>query len=356
MRNFFLLFALLIIAYPGHAQRKLENLIIVTLDGMRWQEVFQGVDSMLMVDHAFTRDSSEVAHTFWSRDADERRKKLFPFLWNVIGKQGRLYGNRLKHSEVSVSNPYRFSYPGYSEIFTGFADELVNSNDKVLNKNENVLEFINRQDGFVGKVAAFTSWDVFPFILNKWRSGIYVNGDEKIEFENPQLKLIQDMQSLTARPLDVRPDLLTYFAAREYFKAYHPRVLYIGFDETDDFAHKAMYDQYLNSAHAEDAMLADLWRLVQSIPEYAGRTTMIVTCDHGRGDAIKSEWTSHGQKIAGAEQIWIAAIGPHIHAGGEMTDTQKIYQGQLAATFASILGYRFKANHPVMAAIEGLGK
>ena len=56
-------------------------------------------------------------------------------------------------------------------------DTAVNSNDKILNKNINVLEFINRQTGFKNNVAAFTTWDVFPYILNKWRSGIYVNSD-----------------------------------------------------------------------------------------------------------------------------------------------------------------------------------
>ncbi len=334
------------------AQRKLDNLIIVTLDGMRWQEVFGGVDSMVMTDHAFTLDSESVASTFWSADVEARRKKLFPFLWTTVVKDGQLYGNRLKSSFVNVANTFRFSYPGYSEIFTGFADPNVNSNDKIPNKNENVLEFINRRDGFVGKVAAFTSWDVFPYILNTWRSGLYVNADEKFQFDNPQLKLINEMQLLTTRPLDVRPDLLTYMAAREYLKVYHPRVLYVGLDETDDYAHKGMYDQYLKSAHAEDAMLSDLWQLVQSIPEYSGHTTLIVTCDHGRGDKIKKEWTSHGEQIEGADETWIAAIGPHIHAEGEIKNSPKIYQGQLAATFAGVLGLQFNSDHPVMAGIE----
>ena len=59
------------------------------------------------------------------------------------------------------------------------------------------------------------------------------------------------------------PDVVTYLAAREYLKAYQPRVLYIAFDETDDYAHGGMYDQYLGAAHAEDGMLADLWKTLQ---------------------------------------------------------------------------------------------
>lgn len=352
MKKWILLPIVLLVIVPLFAQRKLDNLIIVTLDGMRWQEVFGGVDSLLMVDHAFTGDSESVASTFWSHDESERRRKLFPFLWTTVQKEGLLYGNRLNGSFANVANKYRFSYPGYNEIFTGYPDPLVNSNDKIPNKNENVLGFISHQDGFAGKVAAFTSWDVFPYILNSGQNGLFVNGDEKFQFDNPQMKLINEMQSLTTRPLDVRPDLLTYFAAREYLKAYRPRVLYIAFDETDDFAHRGMYDQYLKSAHAEDAMLADLWQVIQSIPQYSGHTTMVVTCDHGRGDKIKNQWTSHGENIEGADEIWIAAIGPHIRAEGEMKHSTQIYQGQLASTFAAILGLQFKSDHPVMTSIQ----
>ncbi|MBK9984038.1 MAG: hypothetical protein IPP15_16995 [Saprospiraceae bacterium] len=55
----------------------------------------------------------------------------------------------------------------------------------------------------------------------------------------------------------------------------------------------------------------------------------------GRGDKIKKQWTSHGERIEGADEIWIAAIGPHVHAEGEMKNSSQIYQGQLAATFAA---------------------
>ncbi|MGB4848957.1 MAG: phosphoglyceromutase [Saprospiraceae bacterium] len=357
MNKLFLILSGLIIACSVQAQHKTENLIIVTLDGMRWQEVFGGVDSLLIANKKFTHDSASIVKTYWNKDVQERRQKLFPFLWTTVFKEGQLYGNRLKGSNVNVANKYHFSYPGYNEIFTGYPDTSVNSNDKILNKNINVLEFINTQKGFNGKVAVFTSWDVFPFIFNEARSGIYVNADDTIQSGNVALKLISDMHTLSSRPLDVRPDLLTYFGAREYLKDYHPKVLYIGFDETDDFAHEGMYDQYLKSAHAEDAMLSDLWTLIQSMPEYAGRTTLIVTCDHGRGDKVKEEWTSHGEKIADSDQIWIAAIGPDTKPLGEMKKTKQYYQRQLATTFAALLGFDFKPNQPVIGPIESiLGK
>jgi hypothetical protein len=341
----------------AHAQQKTENIVIVTLDGMRWQEVFGGADAAILKNKNYTKDSAGTSISFWANDINERRQKLFPFLWGTIATKGQLYGNRWKGSEVNNANRYKFSYPGYNEIFTGYPDTLVNSNAKIWNKNINVLEFINQQKNYQGKVAVFSTWDVFPYILNTKRSGLYVNADvDTLKFNNSALQLINDIQFLTAKPIGVRPDVITYFAAREYMKAYQPKVLYIAFDETDDFAHGGEYDQYLKSAHAEDAMIADLWQYVQSSPIYKNKTTLIITCDHGRGDKVKDNWRHHGQKIEDAGQIWIAAIGPDTAPLGEAKANSILYQEQLAATFAKLLGFTFTTDHPVAEPITSILK
>ncbi len=337
------------------AQSKTENLVVVTLDGMRWQEVYGGADSALLLNKQFTRDSAGTSGKFWDDDINVRRKKLFPFLWRTVVAEGQLYGNRWKGNDVNNANRYRFSYPGYNEIFTGYPDTLVNSNDKVWNKNINVLEYINEQPGFKNQVAAFSTWDVFPYILNKQRSGLYINSDtDSLPYTTDMFKLIDDIQSLTTRPIGVRPDVLTYISAREYMKEVKPKVLYIAFDETDDLAHAGMYDQYLASAYAEDRMLEDLWNYIQSTPQYKNKTTLIVTCDHGRGNDPKENWQHHGEKIKDAGQIWIAAIGPDTKARGEVTTDNVLYQQQLAATFAKLLGFTFTANHTVAKPIESI--
>ena len=328
--------------------RKTENVVVVTLDGMRWQEIFGGVDAALLKDSVYNRNIKGLTEKFWSQDLAERRAKLFPFFWNVIAKQGQLYGNRNFDNKVDNANPYWFSYPGYNEIFTGYPDTGVNSNDKILNPNTNVLEFIQQQKGYKGKIAAFATWDVFPYILNAQRNGIYVNADnDSLKFNSPEFKLINDFQFLTTRPIGVRPDVITYLAAREYLKTYDPRILYIAFDETDDFAHGGMYDQYIGSAHAQDAMIADLWNTLQASPKYRNKTTLLITCDHGRGDKVKSNWKHHGSKIEDAHEIWMAVIGPDTNPIGEVKTPMQLYQKQIAATIAQLLGFTFKAEHPV---------
>jgi len=353
MRNFFkigfcqIFFSLAFLAARAQGTpKRTENLVILTLDGMRWQEVFGGIDSSLMNNAAYTKDKDGLKSRFWSDDPWERRKRLFPFFWTTIAQRGQLYGNRKIGNYVNVANPYQFSYPGYNEIFTGYPDEAVNSNDKIWNKNTNVLEFINRQKGFTGKVAAFSSWDVFPYILNRDRSGIYINSDtDSLNFKDPSLQLINRMQSLSSRPLGLRTDLLTYFAGKEYLEAYAPRVLYIAWDETDDFAHLGFYDQYINSAHAEDGMIGDLWNTLQSIPQYKDKTTLIVTCDHGRGDQVKDQWRDHGTNIGDSGGIWLAVIGPDTTPEGEVQTKTQLYQKQCASTMAALLGFEFRPQY-----------
>ena len=75
-----------VLTLNGFSQKtKTENLIIFTLDGMRWEEIFGGVDSAIMNNPAYTREREEIEKTFWDNSAEARRKKLFPFL--IFGKE-----------------------------------------------------------------------------------------------------------------------------------------------------------------------------------------------------------------------------------------------------------------------------
>lgn len=342
-----LIVCLMLIISQANAQNKSNKIVIVTLDGLRWQEVFRGADSTI-INSALTQDKKGINGLFWNDDLATRRKMLMPFLWSTIVENGQLYGDRDMGNKEEVANQYHFSYPGYNEIMTGFPDTRVNSNDKVYNPNVNVLEFINKQKGYEGKVAAFSSWDVFPYILNDKRSGVLVNsGISDLETANPKIKMLNKMQHEMLSPVgdDVRPDVLTYQFAKQYMLDQHPKVLYIAFDETDDYAHGGFYQFYLKQAHNEDKMLADLWNTLQNDPYYKDQTTLFITCDHGRGDENPNAWRSHGTDIKNSEQTWFAVIGPETPAVGIMPASETtLYHKQFAQTFAKLLGFDFKAN------------
>ena len=335
------------------AKRRTENIVMIAMDGMRWQEIFTGVDTNIIRNSKFTKDARDLQRKFWDTNVVARRKKLMPFFWTTILEKGQLYGNRAYGNNVDVANPYKKTYPGFSETVTGNPDTAIRSNKLVKNENINVLEFINQQKGYEGKVATFSTSELFPFVLNKWRNGLIVNADQdSLPYNTPQMQMLNDMQRLSAKPIGERQDLLSYFAGREYLKTYHPKVLYIPLGETDAFAHKGLYDMYVGAVHAEDAMIADMWALLQSMPEYKDKTTMIITCDHGRGNVSNEEWMDHGAEIDNSESIWFAVIGPDTPPMGEVKTPMQIYQGQLAATMAELLGFHFTAPQKILPPIE----
>ena len=340
-----------------------ENIIIITTDGFRWQELFKGMDSTIANNSKFNQgDSAYIFERYWSNDEDERRKKLMPFFWNTIVRTGQIYGNRKFDNKVDNANPYKFSYPGYSEIMTGYADTAINSNEFDPNPHVTVLEFLNLQPKFKGKVAAFGAWNAFDRILNQQRSGIPVfSAYDSIGGKTPTAneKLINSMMNDSYRPFDNAEclDVFTHYAAMEYLKTKKPKVLYIAYGETDEWAHHGYYRSYLDAAHLVDKWIKDIWNYLQSEPQYRNKTALLITTDHGRGDINKDEWTSHGKKIVDANEIWFAAMGAGIMATGEQKKNVQLYQQQFAQTIARLLGYMYKAKHPISPAINSvLGK
>jgi hypothetical protein len=335
------------------AQRQTQNLIIITTDGLRWQELFRGMDTAIANNPAFNQgDSAYIFSTYWHPDPRERRKKLMPFLWSVVERDGQLLGNRDLGSRVDNANPYWFSYPGYSEIFTGYADTAINSNAYPPNPHVTVLEYIHRQPGFRGRVAAFGAWEAFNRILNEGRSGIPVVA----AFDSfggrrptPNEKLLNRMLRDSYRPFGEAEclDVFTHYGALEWLKTKQPRVLYMAYGETDEWAHAGQYRSYLDAARQVDAWIKEIWTWVQSDPRYRNRTTLFITTDHGRGDIKKEDWQHHNNKIPGAHETWYAALGPDTPARGEQGGPHQLYQQQYAQSFARLLGLNYKAVHPV---------
>ena len=359
VKSVFTILTVLALWCTSFAQTKTENVFIITLDGLRWQEMFSGADSSLITNKTFVHDPVGLNTTFWSDNYKARRTLLFPFFWNTIAKEGQIYGNRKYKSFVNVTNTMWFSYPGYSEILCGYADDArIKTNNKFMNPNTTVLEFINKAPAFKNRVAAFGSWDVFPYIVNEERSGIPVNaGFDKASGNNlsTREKFLNELIDQVPSPwATVRLDAFTHHYVLEYLKRSSPRVVYIAYGETDDFAHDGKYDAYLKSAHQSDQFIKELWGFVQSTPVYKGKTTFIITTDHGRGSDTVDAWKNHGHDIPGAGEIWFAVIGPDTPAKGEVKTAGQYYQNQLAKTAATLLRLNYVNMFPVGEPVMGV--
>jgi hypothetical protein len=346
-----------LLACNGFAQQtKTKNIIMISIDGYRWQEIYKGADSSILFEKKYrSQDSSELFKKFWAATAKERREKLMPFFWNTISIKGQLYGNRVLGNLVNVKNKYWFSYPGRSETLCGYYDSLINSNEYPNNPNENVLEFINKQKGYQNKVVTFASWDAVSRIVNRDRNGMMVIIPFE-EVKGPNLtqsqKLANELQNYLPEYFgrSVRFDAHTFAMTKSYIMASHPKLVYIDFADPDDFAHAGQYDSYLDAGHYLDAMIGSLWNMLQQDPFYKDNTTIMVYPDHGRG--VEGKWTSHGSSAPHSNETWLAVIGPDTPATGEVKASTQIFQDQFAQTAAQLLGFKFTANHPVGDAVK----
>lgn len=339
-----------------------QNVVLVMTDGLRWQEVFRGADASLLSDKRYFdgRSVKELQTKYLAATPEERRERLMPFLWKTMVPHGQLYGDRDAHSDAFVTNGFDFSYPGYSETLTGHGDPRINSNDNIMNPNVTVLEWLNKQPGLQGQVAAFGAWGTIAGIVNAQRCGFTVDaGYDPLMMSpmTPRLALLNSLKAETPRVWDDEPfDAPVFYTAMEYVKAKKPRVLFLSLGETDEWAHQGNYGEYLNAAHRVDAYLQQLWTALQAMPEYRGKTTLIFVPDHGRGSG-PDDWTSHGQKVPDSKYIFIGFMGPETPALGNRTNIPAVTQSQVAATLAKVLGFDWsaeepKAGKPVAAAVR----
>jgi hypothetical protein len=357
-----LLAIFLLVPPAAQAQRPDRNVVLIMLDGLRWQEVFSGADSLLIhSDAGGIGDSAATRRQFWRGTPMARRHTLLPFIWDTISVRGQVLGDAARGSVVRVTNGLNFSYPGYNEVLAGRPDPRINANDYPPNPNVTVFEWLATRPGFDGKVAAFGTWDAFPRIFNRERAKVHLWAGWEEPFPDvtdSTRRLMNELSRTTTRIWDdLSYDAFMQVLVRDYVKREKPRVLFIGYGETDVWAHDGKYDKLLRSAQQTDRFIAELWALMQAMPRYRGKTTFIITTDHGRGDGPQA-WRDHGKDVAGSENTWMAVIGPDTPAGGARVDRAAVTAGQLAATIAALLGEDFLQGSPEAAPpiAELLGK
>ena len=329
-----------------------DTVILITLDGARIEEIFGGMDEGIFrstLKGAQKIEELETYRRFRGDTREERRRRLMPFFWQLVTEHGSIAGDRELGSRVRLSNRHRFSYPGYAEILTGEPhDDAIASNDPIQSPYTTVLEGLRAELGLpAARVATFASWGVFNAIAERERGATFVNaGVEDVESADADVVRLNALQREASTPWDgTRFDAFTFRLAMQHLAAARPRVLYLAFDETDDWAHDGRYDRLLDAYARTDEYLRTLWTWVQSQPDYRGRTHLLITTDHGRG-RTPQDWRSHGAKIEGAEDVWIAFVSPRMPRRGPWRGGPELTTSQVAATLASWVGVDWNAAHP----------
>ena len=171
-----------LLSRPTAAKRDNDRrVILIMVDGLRWQDVYTGADAALVANNKYTRNKRCIKDFIGIDDTTRRRAALMPFVWSYVQANGLMIGNRTKGSIMQVANTRNISYPGYSETLCGHPDdERIKDNGAGQNPNINLLEVANRM------VPIETAPEIIPDVEKVMKSMERSDQGHTLRFRVPQ--------------------------------------------------------------------------------------------------------------------------------------------------------------------------
>jgi hypothetical protein len=310
------------VARPEGGPHPTRNIILVTIDGVRWQEIFGGVDA--------TRGQRGC-------DASE----LVPNL-TALGQVGLALGAPGVGAPVLASGPNFVSLPGYRELLSGRADGVCTSNFCAHTTDRTFLDELGRFEHLPPEqVAVIASWERLDRVAARDDASVTVSAGRHAGPSRDRLRvnarasaLLDEAAHAHAYPgfFDYRPDRYTAALALEYVQAVRPRFLHVALGDTDEHAHRGDYQGYVDSLREADRFVGQLWRTVQAIEGYGEETTIVVTADHGRASSFRG----HGGRDSA--RVWLFAAGGAIEPRGAVAASRPIHLADVAPTMRALIG------------------
>lgn len=162
------------------------------------------------------------------------------------------------------------------------------------------------------------------------------------EFELEQLrgmlKLSVDAFRTHALTLS-SPDELSVYIVRQLMRQVAPSLLWITMHDID-VAHAGAFSLYIDGIRRTDRLCAEVWKTIQSEPEYAGKTTMFILPDFGRDsdeDSAGNGFQHHRTGDAMSRTTWMMALGPGIREG--VVHDRPMDSTDLVPTIGGIMGF-----------------
>ena len=322
-----------VLTMPALATASLEEervesaVVLVVLDGVRWQEVFGGVDRTLARRHGVV--------SAWSSPAD-----LMPNLHQLIDAEGLAIGAPGHGAEITASGPQFISMPGYIEIFSGKPDLKCFWNECRPAPMRTIADEV-REAGDTDDVALVASWPNIAraassepgFVLTTGRK--LVDREDLLRADASTARLLDQGARAPSFPGlgDYRPDVFTGRIALRRLAVSKPRFLFVGLGDADEYAHRNDYAGYLQAVHASDAFLGDLTDLLRSMGARGRHTTVLVTADHGRAH----NFTDHGARFPESGRVWLVAAGADVAQRGLVAASRHTLS-DVAPTIRALLG------------------
>lgn len=283
-----------------------DHVVVIAIDGVRWQEVFRGVDPRL-------------AGTPNALNSEKDPSETVPTLHRIACSRGVLLGD--ESSKVVVSSPSTVSLPGYSELFSGRTPTC--AHNECPPTHEPTLLDAWQQHHEAATLVVVSSWAKIPNVAAKDRSNLLItsgrNSTQNLErFRSDPLFLAALQAGQVARPApgvdDYRPDAFTAEVGIRVLQLVQPSFLFLGLGDTDEYAHQGNYAAYLQALRFADAVVGRVDRWLAERQDQGKRTLLVVTTDHGRGATFR-----HHTNSKEAARIWMLWSGSSIRARGYAT-------------------------------------
>jgi Metalloenzyme superfamily len=281
---------------PAPSAAETDAVVLVVLDGARWQDVFVGVDRRL----GYDLPPAEVVPA----------SRLLPNLHDMIA-QGVAVGAPDQGEPMVASGPNFVSLPGYNEIFSGRPPLGCANNDCPVTRETTLVDELRASSA---EVAVFSSWAPIARAAASNPAGVVLSTGE------PGTR-------------DFRPDRETADLALAYLKGQRPRFVFIGLGEPDEFAHRGDYRGYLGALRRADTVLGDLFALLAAMGPRGAHTSVLVTCDHGRG----KDFRNHGAAWPESSRVWLVGAGGRIPPSGAVASGAHRL-ADVAPTIRALLG------------------
>lgn len=313
------------------APAKTSAVILITIDGVRWQEIFDGTDMTLARKENIPDEELQMAEAMLPNLYEH-------FVHNGVGLGAPGMGPDM------LSAPPALSLPGYMELLSGRREPLCVSNKCPAVSSRTLLDQAFASPSFkFGDVAAITSWEIikdaatsnptsFPMSFGRG----YGLTRKKVGVTPEAKRILDKSEKSRATPGigDYRADRFTAPLALEYLKARKPKLLYIGLGDPDEHAHHGDYRAYQRSLREADAFLGEVFKTLGQMGEYGATTTVIVTTDHGRA----SDFIHHGHHSPESQRIWMFAAGGSIPRKGLVPTLTERHLADIAPTIRHLLG------------------
>ncbi len=265
---------------PGLNQPTPYNVVLITFDGVRWQELINGSDPLLT----------------------KTPETLFPYFWSTLVTRGRLYGNRREGSAMSVVTIANASLPGYASMYAEREQGCLTNACRRITVPTFVDRVRDELDVPQAKISVFASW-------SKMRMAV-TSREDVASLHCGVAELNEEHAKGPPLQVDGAFDF-DRFATSDALAAIdrdQPRYLHLGLLDSDRYGHQRKYLKYVEVLKAYDRVLADVVEHLEHSGEYGRNTAIIVTTDHGRG--LWDQWSDHGPQVPGSSHVFAFVMLP----------------------------------------------